>query len=396
MKKSTQRSLTTHVGNLHRPPDLELMTYAKFNGQPYDHEALAVRLRSGVAEVVRKQADAGIAIVNDGEYSKSVWSGYAHYRLTGVEKRPPAPAAGAPQGKEQRDFAQFFADVEPDGPRTPSARTGWTPQASVIEPPATWVVTGPLKYQPEEIQRDIDNLKAALRAVQVEEAFMPVMGPAQFVQGHKNEYYPSEEAYYFAVADALREEYLAITKAGFIAQLDDLSMTGLHRRLVREGEMTSFRKAAGLVVEAMNHALKGIPPEMVRMHLCWGGYNTPHREDPALKDFADLLMKMNVQGYAIEAANPRHAHEWKVWKDVKLPEGKVLIPGVINTKTNVIDHPEYIAERIVQYASLVGRENVIGGTDCGLNRRMHPQIAWAKLESLAEGAKLATKELWRH
>jgi 5-methyltetrahydropteroyltriglutamate--homocysteine methyltransferase len=256
-------------------------------------------------------------------------------------------------------------------------------------------VAGPLKYKPAEIRRDIDNFKRALAGVACEEAFLPAVAPGMLATRYKNEHYRSEEEYYFAIADALHEEYLAITGAGFVLQLDDVSIPGRRRLLTGPDGTATFRTWAGLAVDALNHALKGIPPDRVRYHMCWSSMNAPHTDDPPLAELADVLLRINAQGYQIEAANVRHEHEYHVWEETRLPEGKILMPGVICHATNVIEHPEYVAERILRYANLVGRENVIAATDCGLRGRVHPQIAWAKLEALAEGARIASAKLWR-
>jgi 5-methyltetrahydropteroyltriglutamate--homocysteine methyltransferase len=374
------------------------MMWAQLNGQAPDQEALERRLRAAVAELVRKQVAAGFDIVGDGEASKFSWNTYANERLSGLQKRSLPVGAPTPVGQDRLDFSRFFAEAEPDGATASSSRTLWAPPGTALDPlmhRTSWVCVGPLEYRGQELlQRDIANLKAAVAEFPARDAFMSALGPLTFAGAHPNEYYSSDEAYYFAVAEALRVEYRAITEAGLILQLDDLGLQSMYKTLVPRGGMAAYQKWAGMALEAFNFALDGIPEDRVRMHLCWGGFNHPHRDDPPLRDFAELLMKMRVQGYCIEAANPRHEHEWKVWRDVKLPGGKVLIPGFINTKTNVIDHPEGIADRIVRFAEIVGRENIIAGTDCGLRWRAHPEIAWAKAEALAEGARAATRTLW--
>jgi 5-methyltetrahydropteroyltriglutamate--homocysteine methyltransferase len=410
VKASTNRILTTHTGALHRPPDLEELYRKKFAGEPYEEAAIDARLATAVAEIARRQAGIGIDVIDDGEFSKSSFWSYARSRLDGVVARPlaPAPAARddtffrragqtASSASDRVRFAEFYADTEgPGGVTTPpSVIQFYMPVGTAHEPPANHVVAGPLKYKPEEIRRDIANFQRALAGVAHEEAFLPAVAPGMLATRYRNEYYKSEEEYYFAIADALHEEYLAITGAGFVLQLDDVSIPGRRRLLTGADDRATFRKWAGLAVDALNHALKGISPDRVRYHMCWSSMNAPHTDDPPLAELADILLGINAEGYQIEAANVRHEHEYHVWEEVRLPEGKILMPGVICHATNVIEHPEYVAERILRYANLVGRANVIAATDCGLRGRVHPQIAWAKLEALAEGARIASAKLWR-
>ncbi len=410
MKASTDRILTTHTGALHRPPDLEELYRKKFAGEPYDEAAIDARLTTAVAEIARRQAAIGIDVIDDGEFSKSSFWSYARSRLEGVVARPlePAPAARddtffrragqtASSASDRVRFAEFYADTEGPGGVTmpPSVIQFYMPVGTAHELPANHVVEGPLKYKPEEIRRDIDNLTRALAGVAREEAFLPAVAPSMLATRYRNEYYKSEEEYYFAIADALHEEYLAITGAGFVLQLDDVSIPGRRRLLTGADGMATFERWAGLAVDALNHALKGISPDRVRYHMCWSSMNAPHTDDPPLAELADTLLRINAQGYQIEAANVRHEHEYHVWEEIRLPEGKILMPGVICHATNVIEHPAYVAERILRYANLVGRANVIAATDCGLRGRVHPQIAWAKLEALVEGARIASAKLWR-
>jgi 5-methyltetrahydropteroyltriglutamate--homocysteine methyltransferase len=407
MKISTDRILTTHTGSLHRPPDLEELYRRKFAGEPYDETALETRLRSAVAEVVSRQADVGIDVVDDGEFSKLSFWAYARSRLEGVETRELAPdgstgaffqRAGqtAAAGSDRERFAQFYADTEPPGGVTtpPSLVQLYVPIGTAFEPPALHTVVGPLKYNRQEIERDISNFKAALADVSIEEGFMPVVAPGMLASRYRNEYYKSEQDLYFATADALAEEYRAIVAAGFLLQIDDVSLPGRYRLLVARDGVEAYRKWSQLAVDALNHALRGIPPEKVRYHMCWSSMNAPHTDDPPLSEMLEELLRIDAQGYQIEAANVRHEHEYHVWEDVDLPDGKVLMPGVICHATNVIEHPEYVAERILRYANAVGRENVIAATDCGFRMRVHPQIAWAKLETLVAGAELASRKLW--
>ena len=406
MKKSTDRILTTHTGALHRPPDLEELYRKKFAGEPYDEAALDARLRSAVEETVRRQVSVGIDIVGDGELSKLNFWSYAKTRIQGIETRPLQSStkaffqrAGqtASASTDRERFAQFYADTEPKEGVTvpPSVIQLYMPVGMAFEAAASYAVVGPLVYKPAELQRDIENMRAALRQnPAVQEAFMPVVAPGMLATRIANEHYKSDEEYYFAMADTLRNEYRALVDAGFLLQIDDVSLPGRYRLLVPREGVPAFRKWARLSVEALNHALNGIPAEKVRYHMCWSSMNAPHTDDPPLAELLEPLLRINAQGYQIEAANVRHAHEYRVWEQAGLPDGKVLMPGVICHATNVIEHPAYVAELIGRYAGAVGRENVIAATDCGFRMRVHPDIAWAKLEALAEGARLASKKLW--
>jgi 5-methyltetrahydropteroyltriglutamate--homocysteine methyltransferase len=392
MVRSIDRILTTHVGSLVRPPELIAILRAKENNEPVDEKSYEDCLRNAVAEVVRRQAEIGLDIVSDGEFGKSIsWSRYVLERLDGFEDRPdksrkeanPTRALGPRKDIEQ--FPEFYAEY--------SQTQGFSGSMRYC------VCTGPITYTGQAaLRRDIENFKAALEGLTVE-GFMPVVAPASVTPARKDEYYQSEEAYVFALADALREEYTAIIKAGFMLQVDDAHLPLMYDQMVPPASHEDYLKWAGLRIEALNHALEGIPEERTRYHICWGSFNSPHIGDVPFKTIADLVLRVRVGAYAIEMANPRHEHEWRVWQDIKLPEGKVLIPGVISHTTNVVEHPELVAERLTRLARLVGRENVIGGTDCGFAqgpfvRRVHPSIMWAKLQALVEGAQLATKELW--
>jgi 5-methyltetrahydropteroyltriglutamate--homocysteine methyltransferase len=409
MKASTQRILTTHTGSLHRPPDLEELYRKKLSGEPYDGGALESRLRSAVGEIVEKQVQIGVDIVDDGEFSKVDFFSYAKYRLTGIESRPvdkaivtnkflhPAMKSAMSSPQVRQRFSQFYADTEPpEGAATPpSVIQMYMPLGTAVEPPAIYSCVGPLKYKQDEVRRDIDNFRSALANVSVEEAFMPVVAPGMFATRHIDEYYRDEEEYYFAVADALHEEYQAIVDAGFLIQIDDVSLPGRYRIQVPAEGLQAFNRWADLAVHALNHALKGIPAEKVRYHLCWSSQNVPHTDDAPLEHLVKAILKINAQGYQLEASNVRHGHEWRVWKDAGLPDNKILMPGVICHATNVIEHPEYVSDLICKYAGVVGRDRVIAATDCGFRWRVHPEIAWAKLEALVEGARLASRELWR-
>ncbi|TME29264.1 MAG: cobalamin-independent methionine synthase II family protein [Chloroflexi bacterium] len=379
MKRSSDRILTTFVGSLIRPPELRrLQTGDGVEGQEY-----ARVLHESVGDAVRKQADVGLDVVSDGEYGKSNWASYILDRVTGFELRPAPP--GTPIynrfGREREEFADFYSE---------HTVGEWSPRVIVC--------SGPIGYDKTQILRDIANFKAALTNVKVEEAFMPVVAPASFLREAHNEYYPTEEAYVYAVADALRQEYQAIVDAGFILQVDDAVLATMWVVMESEG-LAAYRRWAELRIEALNHALEGVPPDRVRYHLCWGSWPGPHVTDIPLEDIVDLVLRVRADAYALEAGNARHAHEWKVWQSTRLPEGKLLIPGVISHSTPLVEHPELVAERIVRFAELVGRENVLGGSDCGFAQsqglsRVPPSIMWAKLRSLVEGANIASQQLF--
>jgi 5-methyltetrahydropteroyltriglutamate--homocysteine methyltransferase len=387
MKRSTSRILTTHVGSLIRPDALQEFLRARQGGKPYDQAAYDKCLAESVAAVVRRQAEAGVDVVSDGEFGKSIsWSQYVLERLSGFERRPiKAGANPFARGADRTRFAEFYAEL--DARETP---------ATISES----ICVGPIKYTGQAaLQRDIDNFKTALKGVNVEEGFLPVAAPASVIPDRKNEHYTSDEECLRAIAEAMRTEYRMIVDAGFILQLDDARTAVTYDRMVPPGTLQDYRKWVGMHVELLNHALEGIPENRVRYHVCWGSWPGPHTTDVPLKDIVDLILQVRVGAYVIEGANPRHEHEWKVWRDAKLPAGRVLVPGVISHATNIVEHPELVAERIVRLASVVGRENVIAGTDCGFAqgpfyRRVHPSIMWAKLEALAEGARLASQELW--
>jgi len=379
VKRSTDRILSTFVGSLIRPPELcGLQT-----GDGVEEQEYARVLRASVGDAVRKQADVGLDVVSDGEYGKSNWASYILDRVTGFELRPAPP--GTPIynrfGREREEFADFYSE-----------HTVGEWSLSVI------VCSGPIGYDKTQILRDIANFKAALTNVKVEEAFMPVVAPASFLREAHNEYYPTEEAYVYAVADALRQEYQAIVDAGFILQVDDAVLATMWVVMESEG-LAAYRRWAELRIEALNHALEGVPPDRVRYHLCWGSWPGPHVTDIPLEDIVDLVLRVRADAYALEAGNARHAREWKVWQSTRLPEGKLLIPGVISHSTPLVEHPELVAERIVRFAELVGRENVLGGSDCGFAQsqglsRVPPSIMWAKLRSLVEGANIASQQLF--
>ena len=387
MKRSVDRILTTHVGSLIRPQPLQEFLRAKQASKPFDLQAYDHCLSRSVADVVRRQAEAGVDVISDGEFGKSIsWSQYVLERLSGFERRPVRPGGNPFQrGADRERFAEFYAEL--DAHEEVATRTDS-------------VCVGPINYTGQaELQRDIENFKAALKGVNVEEAFLPVAAPASVIPDRKNEYYKNDEECLFAIGAAMRTEYKMIVDAGFLLQLDDARAAVTYDRMVPPAAFADYRKWVDVHMEVLNHAIEGLPPERIRYHVCWGSWPGPHTTDVPLKEIVDLILKVKVGAYVIEGANPRHEHEWKVWKDVKLPDGKVLIPGVISHATNVVEHPELVAERIGRYARLVGRENVLAGTDCGFAqgpfyRRVHPSIMWAKLEALAQGARLASKELW--
>ena len=387
MQQTTDRILTTHVGSLIRPPALQEFLRAKQGGKPYDEKAYEKCLTESVAAIVRRQAEAGIDVVSDGEFGKAIsWSQYALERLSGFERRPVNPGANPfTRGADRERFAEFYAELD--------AHDG---VATTVEA----VCVGPIAYTGQaELQRDIDNLKAALLGANVREAFLPVAAPASVIPDRKNEYYKSDDDLLHAIAEAMRTEYRMIVDAGFLVQLDDARNAVTYDRMVPPATFADYRRWLERQVEVINHAIEGIPRDRIRYHVCWGSWPGPHTTDVPLKDIVDLILKVKVGAYVIEGANPRHEHEWKVWRDVKLDDGQLLIPGVISHATNVVEHPELVAERVVRLAQIVGRENIIAGADCGFaqgpfHRRVHPSVMWAKLEALAAGARLASKELW--
>jgi 5-methyltetrahydropteroyltriglutamate--homocysteine methyltransferase len=398
MPHSTDRILTTHVGSLIRPPKLIEFWRLIEDGKPYDDAAFEACLTDSVAEVVRQQAEVGIDIVSDGEFSKGVnWAFYIFKRLKGIAVRPATteelqdPMASMSGGRDRQAFAEFYAEYD--------VATGLGKRLG-----NRVVVNGPLSYAgADQVGRDISNIKAAIAKAKPQHptlaGFLPVVAPASALPGAKIEHYKDEEAYLFALADALHQEYKAIVDAGLYVQIDDAFLPYMHERMVPPMSNAQYRRWAQMRVDALNHALKGIPEDRSRYHICWGSWNGPHAFDVPLKDIIDLLLQVRTGHYSFEAANPRHAHEWRVWETVKLAPGKILIPGVISHATNIVEHPELVAERIVRLAKIVGRENVMGGTDCGFAqspfaRRVHPTIMWAKLKALAEGARIATRVLW--
>jgi len=380
MKRSTERFLITHTGSLPRPADLIRMMFAKEEGVPVDPVALAKRVRAAVAEVVAKQVEAGIDLVNDGEMSKPSYATYVKDRLTGF--------GGSGNTFVYQDLADFPSLEK---------RVFGDPGRSRRKTPAC---NAPIAVRDKEaVAIDIADLKAALAATGRTDAFISAASPGVVSLFFRNEHYKDHETYLFAIADAMRHEYEAIATAGITLQIDcpDLAM-GRHIQYA-DLDLKEFRRRAGLHIAALDHALAGIAPENVRMHLCWGNYEGPHHRDVPLADIVDLVLKARPHAISFEAANPRHAHEWTLFERVKLPDGKVLIPGVIESKSNFIEHPELIAQRIGRYARLVGRENVIAGSDCGYGTwvgqaAVDPDVVWAKFAAMAEGARLASLEFW--
>jgi 5-methyltetrahydropteroyltriglutamate--homocysteine methyltransferase len=379
MKRSEDRILTTHVGSIVRPP--ELLELAK--GLPETRSAYEAALREQVAAVVRRQAEVGLDIINDGEFGKSSWSAYILGRISGFEIRGDQPRELVWLG---RDRVRFKECVEEN---FPLVKTGMPTEACI----------GPISYRDaSSIERDAANLKAALSAAHVSEGFMTAVAPASTAFDGVNEYYPTERDYIFAIAEALRVEYRAIHAAGLLVQVDDAVLANMYDELIQESP-ERYQEWAELRVAALNHALEGIPEDRVRYHVCFGSWHAPHVSDAPLEALAPLILQVRAGAYSIEAANPRHEHEWRVWEKAKLPPGKILIPGVITHHLITVEHPRLVADRIIRFAHLVGRENVIAGTDCGFAQveriqRVHPTVMWAKLEALVEGARIATRELW--
>ncbi len=381
MKRSSQRILTTHTGSLPRPDELMALLRAREAGEPCDAAALAARIKSAVAETVQRQAAAGVDIVNDGEMSKPSYATYVKDRLAGF-------AGEKSSGLRAADLAEFPSFTKRGG-----RETGVT----VIKRPSC---TGPITYGDRDAARiDAENLSAALSGVRVEEAFMSAASPGVVSFFLSDNYYNNHERYIRAIAEAMKIEYDAIVAAGYVLQVDcpDLAMS--RHIQFKDLSLAEFRKTIEMHIDALNHALADVPPERSRLHLCWGNYEGPHHHDVALRDILDVVLKARPQGLSYESSNPRHEHEWAVLKEVKLPDGKVLIPGVIDSVTNFVEHPELVAQRIGNLAGVVGRENVIAGTDCGFGTiagvsRVDGEIAWAKLKAMAEGARIASSRLW--
>ena len=388
MRRSESRILVSHAGTVPRPDDLQEL----FEGGPATRQAFSQRLPLAVKEVVNHQADIGIDIVNDGELSKLNFSHYARERLSGLEQ--PAEGSGRASARnivarDARDYPLFHAR---GGGRL--GRRAGTPTLPLANVNPTVVCTGPLKYVgAETTAQDIANFKAALKGLDVE-GFLPAIAPGTIEHWLFNEYYKSDEEFLYAIADAMHEEYRAITDAGLNLQIDDPDLPD-GWQMFPEMTVEDYRKYAALRVEALNHALRDIPEEQIRLHVCWGSGHGPHQNDIPLEHIVDLILSVKASVYSVEAANPRHDHEWRVWQTVRLPAGKSLMPGVIGHATDIIEHPRLVADRLVRYAGIVGKENVIAGTDCGVGSRVfNGEIAWGKFAAMVQGARLATNELW--
>ena len=400
------RILATHTGSLIRPPELLAFLASRDRGEAYDEAAYAACLRQAVDDIVRRQIEAGIDIVDDGEMGKTSWITYLYERVSGLEPRLVTleGASMLPPSRDRQQYPGAYAELDaldeaatrssniaPDG----SQREDEPDTGQVVE----WVCTGPITYDPGAVQRDISNLKAALDGHDDVEGFLPVVAPAS-AYWLTNEHYASEEEFIYGLADALHEEYQAIVDSGLLLQVDDAVLMHEWDTMLSRGQTDDdYRRWAQLRVDALNHALRGLPEERIRYHVCWGSWHGPHAFDPPLRDTIGLILQVNAGFYAMEQANARHEHEWRVWEEVALPEGKKLIPGVVTHHTNVIEHPELVAQRLVRLANVVGRENVLGGTDCGFAQgafieRVHSEVQWAKLAALAEGCRLASRELW--
>jgi 5-methyltetrahydropteroyltriglutamate--homocysteine methyltransferase len=386
MKRSTDRILTTHTGSLARPrPLLDLMK-AKEQGEPYDQAAYDRTVREAVADVVRRQVESGLDVVNDGEQSKTSFNRYIGQRLNGFEPTEATGSGrvvGAVGGKEAESFPEYYEEY---------LKSGYFTTRVTANVPL--VCTGPISYKPEAVKQDLANLKSALEGVEVEEVFVPATTP---VINLRNRHYKTEEEYLYAVADAMREEYQAIVNAGFLLQVDGPGLPHSPEGVPEE----EARKTVDMRIDALNHALRGIPEEKIRFHTCFGVNHGPRIYDATLAELIGPIMRINAGAYSFEAANPRHMHEYHVFEDVKLPEGKTIIPGMVTHAHNIVEHPELIAEMIVKYAQLVGRENLMVGNDCGFSSQavyqpeVHPTVAWAKFQALSEGARLASQRLWR-
>ena len=382
MKRSEDRILTTHVGSLVRPPEL-LQAAAAAKDKSQGQQAYLDAVRRATADVVKRQVDAGVDIVNDGEYGKSSWANYVLARLTGFEVSTDKLFEAVWLGRDRFRFREF---MQKEFPRGAAGIPGH-------------VCVGPIKYRgQDELRRNIADLQAALASSNATEGFFTAVAPASTGYDAENQFYQDERDYVFAIAEALREEYLEIVNAGLILQVDDAVLANMYDELIQQSPKRYYDWAE-LRVEALNHALRGIPEDRVRYHICFGSWHVPHVADAPLEAIVNLMLRVRAGAYSIEAANVRHEHEWRVWEKVKLPPGKILIPGVVTHHTTTVEHPRLVADRLIQFAKIVGRENLIAGTDCGFAQlegiqRVHPQVMWAKLEALAEGARVASQELW--
>jgi 5-methyltetrahydropteroyltriglutamate--homocysteine methyltransferase len=402
MRASADHIVASHAGSLPRPDGLIAANRAHESGEPIDERAFQQTLQAAVAEVVQRQRDLGIEIPGDGEFGKPMgqrvnygsWWRYSWQRLGGLDSDGPGLYDMAPRRSrpgevvltsfgDRRDRTQFAAAY---GDPESGITTGPRPPAPICVAPITY--TGQ-----DAIKNDITNFKEAMKAAGVEEGFMTAVAPGS-ASRIGNAYYKTEEELLYACADAMREEYKAIVEAGLILQLDDPAIAENWDMINPEPTVEDYRKFSMIRVEALNHAIKGLPEDRIRFHLCWGSWHGPHTTDIPMRDIVEVMLAINVHAYSFEAGNVRHEHEWKIWQEVKLPDDKLILPGVVSHATNVVEHPELVAERILRFAKLVGRERVIASTDCGLGGRVHPQIAWAKLAALAQGAALASRQLW--
>ncbi len=404
MKRSSDHILTSHVGSLPRPDELIAANRAREAGEPIDEAGFQQTLCAAVADVVRRQRELGIDVPDDGEYGKSVahrvhygaWWSYAFQRWGGIEFGAPGAYGRTPRRSRPGEIVLTSQDDRRD--RQIFAAAYGDPESGVSMGPRP--VTGPVCVAPltytgqQALAADIANLKAALAAAGVEEGFMTAVAPGSAYR-IGNAHYRSDEEFLYACAEVMREEYKAIVEAGLILQLDDPALATSWDMITPEPDLDDYRKFSMIRVEALNHAIRDLPQERIRFHLCWGSWHGPHVTDIPMRDIVELMLAIKVGAYSFEAGNVRHEHEWKVWRDVKLPDDRLILPGVVSHATNVVEHPELVAERILRFAELVGRERVIASTDCGLGGRVHPQIAWAKLEALARGAALASRQLWR-
>lgn len=388
MKRSEHRVLTTHVGLLNPPREFEGIDADMRTGKAYDRDAYRRLRAEAVKQVVAGQAEIGLDVICDGELGKSRGFPYYAQRVEGVAERPLRPGeVGATilQSRERETFGEFYAYLASIDRRRP------TPPGKRL------ICNGPLRHRTlAPLENELEVFGESLRGLAFEEAFFPVIAPGWLDHFMFNEHYATDEEFVFALADILKPEYRRVVDAGYLLQVDDPGLPDAWPAFSTHpgATLAGYRRYAAVRVEALNYALEGIPEEKVRYHLCWGSWNGPHMSDLPLKDIVDLMLKVRAQGYSIEAANVRHEHEWKVWRETRLPEGKILIPGVVSHVTNVVEHPELIADRIIRFAGLVGRENVIASTDCGMGYRTHMQIGWAKLGALVEGARLASRTLW--
>lgn len=390
MKRSTDRILTTHVGSLPRADDLIPLLQAKDAGQPYDEAALDARVATAVTEVARRQADAGLDVINDGEHSKSVYSGYLRTRLAGFEPRPDL-SRERPPTRDALAFPAVYTERRLMSAARPRKTASGTSRPQMV-------CTAAISYVGQKhVLADIENLKAAIKRSHAEEGFMTAISPTHPANACPNEFYRTAEEYRTALADAMREEYRAIIDSGLVLQVDDPLIANYYDH-APDATIEECRNVIAEQVEVINYALRGLPEDRIRFHTCYGVNIAPRVHDLELKYFVDLLLNVNASGYSIEGANPLHEHEWQVWEEVKLPEHKVLIPGIVSHCVELVEHPDLVAQRIMRFASVLGRERVIASTDCGFGTasagdQVHETVAWAKLQALSEGARLASKQL---